>query len=421
MPAATYNPTTAVADLNKLYRKVQGTLVEGMNFHSEEYEMLASVQDYKIDWSAREITVPIDLNEGAGVASIPEGGWEAFPSSPSIDELTLSWVLFNKRFTATLTSKYIDQRSRSAMLSRQIVHQGKKAIQAIANHVSDYFYGFSTGILARPDAQGSAASHTIAVTDGYGRTDITNGAFIVDKFKVGDRVAVVSNVGALKQMGLVTARDKSAGEIDVTWNSAVALLATDVLVKANSLENTTIDGTDYNRGLVGLLDMVTSSSVHGFSDVDNENWAPALVNSSGGAFAREDLQTAAQEISDLGGGKLTDILTTAGVKRAIIGTVANNLRFTDPFNLQLDADVKATGVTIRTTRRVPPGYMFAFDRKSIRKMVLLKKPTEGDAPMWEDGQKIQDRSAMVFSIDFPMQMVVLNRRNLALYTGLTEA
>jgi hypothetical protein len=417
MAVGTYSPTTAVNDLNKLYRKVQGTLYEGMNFHSDEYEMLSQLDEYKIDWSAREITVPVDLNEGAGVASIPEGGYEAFPSSPTVDEITLSWVLFNKRFTATLTSKYIDAKNRSAMLRRQIVHQGKKAIQALAGHVSDYFYGFGTGVLAKPSAHASATSHVITPTNGYGVSTISSAPYIVRLFRVGDRVALLDSAGALKQFGTVTARDKAAGTITVSWAAAVATLVSDLLVKANSLENTTVAGTDYNRGLIGLLDMFTSTSVHGLT---HENWVPSVSDSSGGAFAREDLQRLSQDIGDNGGGKLTDILTTAGVKRKMIADSATALRFDDPFNLQLDADVKAKGVNIRTTRRVPPGNLFGFDRKSIRKMVLLKKPAEGDAPMWEDGHKIPDRSAMVFSIDFPMQMVVLNRLNLGRYSGLTE-
>ena len=419
MAAATYNPTTAVDDLNKLYRKVQGTLVEGMNFHSEEYDMMSDLEDYRIDWSAREITTPVDLNEGAGVASIPEGGYEAVPSSPTVDEITLSWILLNKRFTATLTSRYIDQRSRGAMLRRQIVHQGKKAIQALAAQVSDYFYGFSTGVLALTSAgQAADTSHTIELVDGYGQAGIDTASFLVDKFKVGERVALVQG-GSLvtNAIGTVTARSKSAGTIDVTWGGSVTITAADEVVKANSQENTSLAGTDYNRGLVGLLEMATAASVH---NLTHENWEAAVEDASSTAFATEDLQLVAQEINDQGGGKLTDILTTPGVKRKIISTVSNNLRFTDAFNLQLDADIKAAGVKIKTTRRVPPKHLFGFDRKSIRKMVLLKRPMEGDAPMWEDGVKIPDRSAMVFSIDFPMQTVVLNRRNIALYSNLDE-
>lgn len=419
--AATYNPTTAASDLNKLYRKVQGTLLEGMNFHSEEYDMLGDLEDYRIDWSAREITVPIDLNEGAGVASIPEGGFEAMPSSPSVEEITLSWILLNKRFTATLTSRYIDQRSRGAMLRRQIVHQGKKAVQAIASSVSDYFYGFSTGVLALAGTgQASASSHDIDLIDGYGQAGIDSAPFLVDKFKVGDRVALVQ-AGALvtNAIGTVTARDKATGEISVTWAGAVVITQGDQIVKANSQEDTTLaGGTDYNRGLVGLLEMMTSASVH---NLTHDNWQAAVEETTSTTFATEDLQYLAQEINDQGGGKLGRLLMSPGVKRAIISATANNLRFTDPFNLQLDADIKAGGVKITTTRRVPPKHIFGYDPKSIKKMVLLKKPTEGDAPMWEDGVKIPDRSALVFSIDFPMQMVVLNRRNLGYYNNVTEA
>lgn len=424
MAQATYSPTTSETDMNKIWRKVQGDLMMGFNFMAEEYEMLDSLKQFKIDWSAREIIVPIDLNEGAGVASIPEGGWEAVPSSPSVEEISLSWILLNKRFTATLTAQYIDQQNQEAMVRRQIVFQGRKAVEAIGADFADRFYGFSTGVLAllSGDPGTAATSHTLTLDDGYGVATIDEAAFIVDKFKVGDRVALVRS-GALvaNAIGTVTARDKAAGTIDVTWIGSVDPADNDAVVKANSQENETIAGTDYNRGLVGLLDVTTSDTVHGLSaSTDNANWNVALNDTTSARFDTVYLLNIQDAIADNGGGSVTDIIMARGVYRDALDNQLGSLRFDSPFNLQLDGELKARGVKITRTRRVPSGFVFAFDRKSYHRMTLLRKPTAGSAPQWRDGEKIPDRSGKVFSIDFPVALVVTNRANFVVMSEKTE-
>lgn len=423
MAQATYSPTTSETDMVKVWRKVQGDLMTGFNFMAEEYEMLDSLKQFKIDWSAREIIVPIDLNEGAGVASIPEGGWEAVPSSPSVEEITLSWILLNKRFTATLTAQYIDQRNQEAMIRRQIVHQGKKAVEAIGQTFADYFYGFSTGYIARleTDPGGANTSHTLSLDDGYGVAGIDTNSFIVDKIKVGDRVALVRSAALVTNaIGTVTARDKSAGTIAVTWIGSVDPAEDDYLVKANSQENESLAGTDYNRGLTGLLEVTTSASVHSLSSSTNENWDVALNDSTSARFDTVYLLQAQDSIADAGGGSVTDILMARGVYRDALDNLHGMVRFDSPFSLQLDGELKSRGVNIRRTKRVPNGYVFAYDKKSFRRMTLLRKPSAGSPPNWGDGEKIPDRSARVFSIDFPVATVCTNRGNFAVFSGKTE-
>lgn len=424
MAQATYSPTTSETDMNKIWRKVQGDLMIGFNFMAEEYEMLDSLKQFKIDWSAREIIVPIDLNEGAGVASIPEGGWEAVPSSPSVEEISLSWILLNKRFTASLTAQYIDQRNQEAMIRRQIVYQGRKAVEAIGTSFADYFYGFSTGYLARlsGDPGTASASHTLTLDDGYGVAGIDTASFVTEKFKVGDRVALVRSGSLVSNaIGTISARDLSAGTIDVDWIGSVNPADDDYVVKANSQENETISGTDYNRGLTGLLEITTSDSVHGLSaSSDNENWDVALDDSTSARFDTVYLLNAQDSIEDNGGGSITHMLMARGVYRDALDNQLGSLRFDSPFNLQLDGELKSRGVEIKRTKRVPNGYVFAFDKGSFHRMTLLRKPSAGSAPQWRDGEKIPDRSGKVFSIDFPVALVTTNRGNFAVFSGKTE-
>jgi hypothetical protein len=422
MAATTYSPTTSETDMVLVWRKIQADLMEGFNFMAEEYELLDSVERFRVDWSVREILVPLDLNFGYGVASIPEGGYEAMPSSPTVEEISLDWILLNKRFTATLTAQYIDQKNSEAMIRRQILFQGKKAIEAIGDRFSDMFYGLSDGVTALVNtSQGSATSHTaILLDDGYGQADIDNGAFIARKFQVGDRVALIQG-GSLvtNAIGTVTAV-ATTPSIDVTWIGAVVVTANDEVVLANSQENTTLAGTDYNRALVGLLEVTTAASVHGLASATNANWDVAYSDSTTARYHTVDLLNGQDAIADNGGGVLNTLIMARGVYRDIVDNQLSNLRFSDSFSLELDGEATVRDTTLFRSKRVPGGYVFGFDKSSYRKLTLLPKPTQGSAPVWGDGQKIVDRSARVFSIDFPVALVCLNRANFALWSSKTE-
>jgi hypothetical protein len=422
MAAGTYSPTTSETDMVEVWRKVQSDLMEGFNFMAEEYELLDSVERFRVDWSVREILVPIDLNFGYGVASIPEGGYEAMPSSPSVEELSLDWILLNKRFTATLTAQYIDQRNAEAMVRRQILFQGKKAIEAIGDRFSNLFYGLSDGVSALCSAaQGANTSHTITLIDGYGQSDIDNAGYLARMFQVGDRVALI-NTGALvtNAIGTITAKSAATPSITVTWNGSVTITANDEIVLANSQENTSLSGTDYNRGLVGLLEVTTAASVHGLATATNAQWDVAYSDSAAGRWHTVDLLNGQDAIADFGGGSLNTLVMARGVYRDVVDNQLSNLRFTDAFQLEVDGEAKVRSTTIFRSKRVPNGYVFGFDKASYRKLTLLPKPVQGGTPVWGDGQKIVDRSARVFSIDFPVALVCLNRANFALWSGKTE-
>jgi hypothetical protein len=66
---------------------------------------------------------------------------------------------------------------------------------------------------------------------------------------------------------------------------------------------------------------------------------------------------------------------------------------------------------------VPNGFVFMFDRKSLRKLSLLPKPGQ---PAWDDGYKLQDQSGFIFPIDYPCQLVVTNRANFAYAQNQSE-
>jgi len=419
MATGTYTPTLST-DVTKIWRTVQTDVQQGLNFMSEEWEMMEDIKKFKVDWSSRSITVPLDITEGSGIANIPEGGYEAYPTSPAPQELTLSWVLMNGRFTVTKTVNWIRENTPNAMMEDQMRYQALKKVQDLGRHYSDYFYGLSTAYLATTTTAASQSSGTYTLATGYGQSTITNAAFIANKFKVGDRVALIQS-GALvaNALGTITAVTPATPSIAVTWAGSVTSTSGDYVVKANSLENTTIAGTDYNRGMVGLLDMCLTASVHGLSSSTDANWSVAASDTTGGRLTGVRLRKHMQAIKNDGGGTVDRVYIAQGVERDMISLQNAAVRFSDPNSMELDGSVKYGKVKFHATKRVPNGWAFPVASKSIKRLSLLPKPD--GTPMWEDGEKIPDRSAYVFSIDFPCATVCLNRKNLSYFNSLTES
>jgi len=419
MAVVSYSPTTG-SDLEEIWKKVQTKLHQGMKFMSEEWENMEDLKKFDVSWSSREILVPMDLNEGYGVATIEEGGYEAVPSTPEANEISLSWVLFNKRFTHTLTSHWVEQRSPGAQTENNLKYHGAKAIQAIGRHFRDYHYGFSTGYLAQNSSVSTGTSGTYTLENAYGLSTVdTDDAYTADKFKVGDRVALIRSAALVTNaLGTITAVSASTPSITVTWAGSVTSADADYVVKANSMENSDIGSTDYNKGLVGKLDMLQTASVHGLSSATNANWDAGYSDTAGGRLTGMRIRKAVQDIKNAGGGKVDRMDIAQGVERDMITQQIAAVRYADTSSMELDGSVKYGGIKFNSFEGVPPGYAIPYVNKSVRKMSLLPKPEKG--PAWGMGEKIQDKSAYVFSLDFPLAQVCLNRGNMGYFSGLTS-
>ena len=424
MATATYSPTRSDEDITELWRKVQKGVVVAAQFGVEEWNWLGNLESFDVDWSAREITMELDINDGVGAATIHEGGKEARPSSPTAVTATVTWILINKRFTISLTAKYISQRTPRAMLESQLRWQSKKAVQTIRRKTGDMFYGFSTGKVCEVGADASGAQ--IDVKDLYGITGLgANGEnrAVTDLFRggaegFGDYIAIVDPAGpTLRGIERIASVD---GDTQITLANAVSGQATsDDIYFANNLENTTLDsGTEKDMNLIGLLDGITSTSVHGVSSSTNPKWAASTNDSSGGRFTGIKLRKGKQGITNLGGGTMTDVIWANGVENDVVAQLQAGLRFADAFALEMDGMAKSKGISFMTSRRVPDGHAWGFDKKnSVRKMVLLPEP---GTQAFADGDKLQDDSGLVFSLDYPCQMTYTNRGNMAMWSGLQE-
>jgi hypothetical protein len=421
MAAAAYSVLTSKTDVNGVWRKVQGPLQTAAQFMVDEYDMLDDLKTYNIDWSAREITVPTDLTDDVGIASIPEGGFEARPGSPNPTDATLTWILFNGRFTISKTARWIDQKNRAAMVERQLAYQGRKKLQALARMIAFYMYGFGTAVMAKVVSDAAAV---ITIKDLYGIAGLgsTTAPFsVINPFVKGNAVAILNPTGpALRVNGIqvITAVTPATPSITLAADPT-SVTANDLIVFANSLENTTLaGGTDYNAGLIGFLDAFTSTTVENISSATFPKWAPGLSDTTGGRFTGIRLIKGRQSTANSGGDEIDTVLYDQGVERDLISYLQAAVRFSDPYGMSVDGSPKAKGVTFMSTRFVPEGYAFGFVKSSLNKMTLLPKPSA--APAWDDAKPLIDQSGYIFTLDYPCALVWKNRGNLALWSGLTR-
>lgn len=423
MALVTQTPQT-VAGVNKIWRKVQGDIADGIQFECEEWALLDELKNADFDWSLREVTAPVDINEDGGVASIDEGAYEAVASSPNVEEISVAPIFLNKRFEASRFLMYIDQNGGDTQIRKTLKHQSLHAIRAIARQFSDYFYGSATAVLALTDSGVTAtASQTITLYNAYGRSDVPGntaitGNYIANLFRKNERVAIL-NAGALLAVGKITALTKGTNPtLTITYDTVPGAVGTAGLqiVKANSLDNT---ANDYNRGLVGMVDGLFATSVHGMSSAAVPAWATSLSDTTGGRFSGIRLHYANDEIINQGGGSgATKVFMDQGVYRDQVSLYQASIRYSDPFAMEMDGEVKSKNRKFFKSRRMIPGYAVPCDISGLQRWTLLPKPN-GEM-RWKDGKEREDRSAIVFRLDVPVQLIWRNRKKFTVFTGLTR-
>lgn len=423
MTLVTQTPQT-VAGVNKIWRKVQGDIADGIQFECEEWALMDELKNAEFDWSLREVTAPVDINEDGGVASIDEGAYEAVASSPNAEEISVAPIFLNKRFEASRFLMYIDQNGGDTQIRKTLKHQSLHAIRAIARQFSDYFYGSATAVLALTNTPITATtSQTLTLYNAYGRSDVSGasaitGNYIANLFRKNERVAVL-NAGVLAAVGKITAITNGVNPtLTIAYDAAPAALGTGGLqiVKANSLDNTV---NDYNRGLVGMMDGLFATSVHGLSSALVPAWQPAVTDISGGRYSGIRLHYANDEVINQGGGTgVTKVFMDQGVYRDQVSLYQAAIRYNDPFAMEMDGEVKSKNRKFFKSRRMIPGYAVACDLSGLQRWTLLPKPN-GEM-RWKDGKEREDRSAVVFRLDVPVQLIWRNRKKFTVFTGLTR-
>jgi len=427
MAAVSYNVTTSTS-VDEIWRKIQGKLYDGINYTVEEFGWMTEAKDARLAPSTREVLVPVNLTLGGGVASIAEGADEGVPGTPAANEISLALIQFNKRFTISELVRIIDQYAGAdaTQIESQLKFSARHMLHSMAAGIGDYWWGKSTAVLALTDTDLTSGTVTVTLKAGYGESWITDPAFMARKFAagdagVGDRVAFL--VGGTLQtncVGRVSARSTSGGTITVIFDVAPNITTNDLqIVKANSIENT---ANDYNRGLVGMLDVLLSSSVHGLSDSTNANWSVAYSDTTGGRLNAPRIQNMRDEIANYGPGEADMLVVADGVKRDLMAQYGTQLRFTTDLNLPVDGNVKVKGLDIKNTRRVPPGLAVMWRGQDYQR--FFGQPSvdaQAKGMSWGELKKMENKSGYLSSANFVGNNVCKARKSFAYAYGLTQS
>lgn len=408
--------TTGGTDVNKIWRKVQGALQQALQFDCEETQWIKGLKPLNVDFSLREVTVPLDINEGAGVGAIAEGGYESRASTPNIEEITLPLAELSARFSLSTRSAML-QNNPGAVIQKQMVYAARKKMQDRARDLADRFYGFKLGYLATTTTAATQSSGTYTLASMYGVSSLGSAAQIADKFRVGDYVALI-NSGALvaNAVGKITARSTSTPSITVTWAGSVTSTSGDYVVKCNS-SNTSpaLADTDYNQSIVGLLDAMTSASVHGLT---HDDWVAGYSSSTAGRFSGIKWIRAKQELANRGGDISTLVtLFDQGVYRDMVSLHEAGVRYSDPTSMEIIGDIKVQGKQVRQSRRVPSGMVMIYDPSAYRSVDL---PMD-EATTLTEAVRLQDQAGYVFPMLDLRCHAVVNRRKLAYFTNQTTS
>lgn len=417
--------SSSSAAVSKVWRKIQGDLSDGFNFMVEESEWLDDYPDTEFPWSQREVTFTVDVADEVGVAAIPDGGYRARPSAADIEEATFALTNFNATFTASHLAKWADQ-GNTNQIEKELRKRGAKKVQAMARAIGDSIYGTSVGTLALTDSDLAGGTDTLTLYYGFGSSTITNAAYIADRFRVGEYISYADGTPAQTDtayMGAITAVSASTPSIDVTWVTTPTI-STNALkvVSANSLENATIAGTNYNKMPVGFLDVLNTASVHGISSSSVPRWDVGFEDTTtGGRLDPTKIQKLDDSVTNAAPGmKGPDTyLMSQGVYRDLVDQQRAAQEFTSPIGMELDGSVKKKGKTFRKTRRVPPGYFIGYDKSKYQKLMLVPRATNN--LRWDDGIDLINQEGSLFVMNTVFGLACRSRASFGYYSGLTES
>lgn len=412
-----------ISSLSKAYKRSTTKLYRAYTKSVPEYQWLDDVPDEDIVPSGRENLIPLDVDRGYGAAMIPDGGYESRTETPALQEGAFTFVHCNSRFAISLRAQAMDKAARGNFIIRQVKHQSIKCIEAVMRKFAYQFYGFSSGVVAKVsgDPGGAATSHTITLKDGFGLTSITSASYLAGMFTVGEGVALIRSSALVSNaIGTVTAVDSTNGTITVSWGGSVDPAADDQIVYANAVTGGTISETDSSNWPVGLLDMITSSSVHGLATSTSAAWAAALNNSAGGSLGFVKVKKLRQALENAGDTTLRRLILAQGVENDMQAKERGALLWTDPSAMSLDGNVKIKGVEQVSSRFTPPTFAFGIGADAIGKKVITEKPDEDDLIDFGRLFKAEDRSALKGGVDMIWAHICRSRGRLGAYSALNE-
>ena len=368
--------------INTLWRPFYGMLQKGVNLLIPEWERLGRLQGHR-QLSMRSINWPVELTHGGGVVFTEDGGSVARASSNEPVEATDTWRHIAKRFEVSYDVITLENDSKVSdqQIEKQLRYQAADALRSIKRMVSIHFYGFPDAVLFEAGGAGSGAT-ALPVENLYGQ-DGVEPRFIRDYITAGkDRVAIVDpSDGTISHSSLVTAINETTGVLTLedsgTWD------ATDVVVLYNhAIEG---EGTDFGRGINGLLHLTRGQIVHNIDRDEHPDWAAAVdISDYDAVLNGKDMFRWFQDIEQRSDHAPQWMYTTTDIIAEGGGSQLDQRRYDASDNsMKLGFDrLVAMGVTLEGRPYTPAGHLFIGSNTALRKIAPDDKPkdvvTSGD-------------------------------------------
>lgn len=411
----------------ELYKKTNSAVKVALKRKTEEYDWFDDYPDELITPSGNEMRIVLDVvYQPDTTAMIPDGGYEAVLSTAAPAHGTFTFVQANLRYSFTTLEQAFDKKGRAGMIQQQTLYASIKAVENFARKIGKQTYGFSTGTVAVVSATGSASAtqNGVQLKNGYGSSLIPGGTtasntYLSFLFRANDPIALIRS-GSLVEFGTVVASPSTGsgvGFIDILFASSITPTANDLIVPAAAVTDATITATDQNRWPVGLLDGMTSASVHGLTSA---NWVAGYANTTGGRLSYTAQEAMINGLWNNGGVKMNKAIMSQGVRRDVIAGERAAMRY-DSTKYNLNGEISSDGIKYLTSVLAPPGFFLGWNNECIGKKVLSEKPDYEGGPSMFELDKVQDRGAYAASYNFVYAKVWTNRGGTGYLSGLTES
>lgn len=420
--------STTVSSLADLHKKTNTEVMVGLKRKTEEFSWFRDIPDLKLIPSGNEMRLVLDVTYQPDTAAmIPDGGYEAVQTTQAPSHGTVTFVQMNARYAFTTLYQGYDKKGRAGMIQKNTLWSATKAIENFARKIGLQTYGFSTGTKAVVAATGSAGAtqNGIQIKNAFGSSLIPGNAvadrtYLSNIFRVGDPIALIRS-GAIVEFGVVSAAPSAgsgAGFIDAVFNSSITPTTGDLIVAAAAVIGATLSETDQNRWPVGLLDVCTSSSVHGLSGSGNQ-WNAGFSDITGGRMSFVRGEALRNGLWNNGGVKLDRMIWSQGVRRDTIAGERGAMIYQSS-STNLDGDVGMKGVKDLTSQLVPTGMVFGYNSQCLTKKSLSDLPDYDSGPAIFELDKVQDKGSYSASFNYIYLKACTNRAGVGYLANLQE-
>lgn len=420
-----------VAALDQLFRKEQTGMLTALQDQTPELKWFRKMKlTPGLIPSGLEMRLILNvLFENTG-AMIPDGGYESTTTVAAPQNGTVTFVQFNSRFGLTGLGRMYDRYAKAGEVMALNFYAAKKVLEGMGRKYGMQTYGYSTGTVAVVDTTATVSTNTnVLLKQAYGSSLIgnTNGTattnqltYLAQLFRGLDVIAPIhSNDVVTNGQGTVVSVTNSTGSINVTTPGSATFTAGDPLVFFNSVIDTTKAGTELGLWPNGLLDITQSSSLHGLATSTAPNWA-SYTDSSGGRFGFIKLRKGQQYINNYGGTEPDTLILSNGVLNDATDAERAARIYTGTSMFDLDGNLEAEGIEIKTSLLAPPGIAFLYDSEVVTKLELGDLPSENGGPDLFQIDKLPNQDQYAASINHARLHACTNRAAVACFSGLTE-